>query len=217
MSSHELIGWKHATSGHKGCWQDCWLGRVAYRERAYRCVFGTMVWRRRTMRPSWCLIWVVALLMSPSWRSVTACAKSWPPTATPTWVVTTLTRSLLTGWQRISRRLRQVNDKHEQEVACVLWGSGMGRNSEPFPFCPLRLEISVWGHRPAEGQASAAASDGGSREGQDGAFWCAGGVNDMSNAYECHMYDCGWSCRQFKTKSGFFARQPILSMFAAHL
>ena len=40
MSSHELIGWKHATSGHKGCWQDCWLGRVAYRERAYRCVFG---------------------------------------------------------------------------------------------------------------------------------------------------------------------------------
>ena len=91
------------------------------------------------------------------------------------------------------------------------------RNSEPFPFCPLRLEISVWGHRPAEGQASAAASDGGSREGQDGAFWCAGGVNDMSNAYECHMYDCGWSCRQFKTKSGFFARQPRLSMIAAHI
>ena len=55
----------------------------------------------------------------------------------------------------------------------------MGRVSEPFPFCPLRLEISVWGHRPAEGQASAAAFDGGSREGQDGAFWCAGGVNDM--------------------------------------
>ena len=66
-----------------------------------------MVWRRRTTRPFWCLTWEVAPLTSPFWRLVMVCAKCWPHTVTLTWVVTTLTRSLSTGWLRTFRRLRQ--------------------------------------------------------------------------------------------------------------
>ena len=79
------------------------------------------------------------------------------------------------------------------------------------------LEISVWGHRTAEGQASAAASDGGSREGQDGAFWCAGGVNMRKRYVNAMSMTVADHVAHWKKKSVFFTCQPILSMIEWHM
>ena len=63
-----------------------------------------MAWTRKKTRKSWYTTWAAAPSTSVFWTSATACLKCLARTATPVWVVMTLTRGSLIMWLSSSRK-----------------------------------------------------------------------------------------------------------------